>query len=91
VKTRAVTFHLEREINAITGQRHIHIAAGTYVTEDREIQKVLAGYPGVTVQSVRPIEPPAPIQPGQFGHAGEQVRVTGGFSWDGVKGKQGAR
>ena len=90
MKTQAVTFHLDREVNPITGQKSIHVAKGTYTTEDRETQKFLLGYPGCTVKEVKAIEPPARPTFEQFGPRPAQVKV-GGVDWTDARGKKGGR
>lgn len=67
------------------GTTHLHLARGPFTTNDRAVQKFLANYPGVTVWRVAKIEAPAPIQPGQYGHAGDSPTViNGGFSGGGA-------
>ena len=76
-------------INALYngGNSHAVIAPGRFSTGDVVLQKLLANYPGVETLEATP-EKTEVIQPGQFGHAGEPVRVTNGFNWENVKSKK---
>jgi hypothetical protein len=79
-------------INALydSGNQLAVIAPGRFQTTDDKLAEFLKTYPGVTFIEDREevlVRPTA----AQCGHAGEQVKVTTGFSWEGVKGKKGDR
>jgi hypothetical protein len=79
-------------INALYngGNSHAVIAPGRFSTSDLVLQKLLANYPNVQTLEATP-EQTEVIQPGQFSHVGDPVRVTNGMDWENIKGRKGQR
>jgi hypothetical protein len=79
-------------VNAMynNGDSFAVIAPGRFQTTDDKLAEFLRTYPNVEHIEDRE-EVFAPISAAQFGPRPAQVKVIKGFSWEGVKGKQGAR